>query len=139
MVVLGHKELLDPRYFRDYGLVPDLLLIELADQLFCGRLLRLIVIEDRRAILRPHIRSLAIQCRRIMDGEEDAEQIAVREDGRVESNLNHLGVPGRPGADVTVARLFGLPAGVARLHRRHAVQLVKDRLAPETPPASVAV
>jgi hypothetical protein len=73
MVVLGHKELLEPGDLRDDGLVPDALLIEFADQPLCGRLLRLIMIEDRRAILRPHIGTLAIQRRRIMDGEEDTE------------------------------------------------------------------
>src|SRR5205085_8899699 len=70
--------------------------------------------------------------RRIVDGEEDREQVAVVELVRVEGHAHHLGMAAAPRAHLVVVGIRGLAPHVTGLDRLHALELVEDRLeAPE--------
>ena len=91
------------------------------------------VIEDGRAVLRAGIRPLAIERRRVVDHEEDIEDLAEGDDGGVERHLDDLGVAGRAGADLLVGGVRPDAAGVAGLDLLDAAQPLEDGLdAPET-------
>ena len=95
--------------------------------------LLIIGVENRRAVLRTDIVALAIQCRRVMSGEENRHQIAERDLRRIEFNFNHFGMAGVAHADLLVGGILDLAAGVARDDRMNAAQPVEHRVrAPET-------
>ena len=74
--------------------------------------LLLIVIENRRAVLRAHVPALTIERRRIVKCEEDAEEIAVGDLVRVEFHLNDFRVPGRAGAHGLICGVGCVSPGV---------------------------
>src|SRR5439155_11013533 len=105
----------------------------LDDRLRHGLLLRR-VIEDGRAVLRADVPTLTVQRGRVVNREEDVEQVVERYDGGVEGDLDDLGVARGAGADFLVRRVRDAPAGVARLHLLDALQILEGRLeAPEAP------
>src|SRR5207244_5986739 len=67
----------------------------------CGRGGGLLVVvrEDRGAVLVPDVGPLAVQLRRIVDAEEDVEQLVVRDLVGIELDLDGLGVSGGVTAD----------------------------------------
>src|SRR5829696_7719015 len=130
VVVLGDVELVE-RLHLGYDLVaPDTLGLQIGDHPFRDPPL-LIVVEDNRPVLRPHVRALTVQSRRIMDGEVDLENIFVRDNRGIERNLHDLGVPRRLRAHRPVSRVRHVAARVPGLDLLHAPQLLVDRL--ETP------
>ena len=74
--------------------------------------------------------------RRVVDREEHAQQVAKREDGRVERHAHDLGVAGSAAAHVFVARIGVAPARVAGLHVEYAVEVAKYGI--EAPEATAA-
>src|SRR5258706_10556389 len=84
--------------------------------------------EDRRAVLRADVVSLLIEGGRVVDGEEDSEQVLVGEDRGVEGDLDYLRVPAPPAAHLLIGRLGRPSAHVSHFDRPHAVQLVEYRL-----------
>ena len=67
----------------------DLGLVQLGDISLRDLLLLIAAIKDDGAILRPRVRALSIQLRRIMrDGEKHLEQLTVGELRRVENHLD---------------------------------------------------
>ncbi len=42
------------------------------------RALRFVMVEDRRAVLSARVRALTVERGRVVDGEEDGQQVAVR-------------------------------------------------------------
>src|SRR6266481_7122475 len=77
------------------------------------RLLRGVVEEDRRAVLRPHVGSLAIHRRRIVLAPEDVEQLLVRHARGIVVDEHALRVAGTRGAHLLVRRILDGAAGVA--------------------------
>ena len=65
--------------------------------------------------MRADVPSLTVGRGRVVDREEDVEQVAERQYLRVERDLHDLGVPGRSRAHVLVARARHVTARVARL------------------------
>ena len=95
--------------------------------------LLIIGVENRRAILRTDIVALAIQCRRVMGGEENRHEIAEGDLRRIEFDFNHFGMAGVAHADLLVSGIFVFAAGVARDDGMNAAQLIEHRFgAPET-------
>src|SRR6516165_960969 len=84
------------------------------------------MIEDRRAILRADIHSLSVERGRVVRGKEDVEDVAERNVGRIEGNLQHLSMASGAGADLLVGRLGYAAAAVARFDPLHAAQLLED-------------
>ena len=83
-------------------------------------------IVDRGTVLRADIRSLAVQRSGVMDREEDVEEVAERDDPRVEIDAHHLGMSGRARTHLLVRRSRDVTAGVAGFHALHAAQ-VRER------------
>jgi hypothetical protein len=135
VVLLGHverRQRLQRRHDRpgeDAGPV-DLVDVRLGDPLLVG-----VGVEDRRAVLRPDIRALAVQGGRVVGHrEEQLQDLAVADRARVESDLDGLGVAGPAGADGLVVGRLGAAAGVARGQPEHALHLGVDCL--HTPEAA---
>src|SRR5215831_8112981 len=99
-----------------------------------GVLLASVMVEDRRAVLATEIEALAIAGGRIVDPPEHLEQLRVADLGRVEPHLDRLGVAGAVPADLPVAGVHHVAAGVADSGLQHPMDLAEGRL--HTPEAS---
>src|SRR5205823_4429303 len=84
------------------------------------------MIEDNRAILRPSVRTLTVQSRRVMYRKEDFQGFASCRQRRIIRDLNHLGMSGAAGADLPVTGVRDAAAGVTRYHIGDAFQFIKD-------------
>jgi hypothetical protein len=93
-----------------------------------------VMVEDRRAVLAADVEPLAVTRGRIVAPPERLEQLRVADLGRVEPHLDRLGVAGAVPADLLVAGVGDLAAGVAHRGLQHAVDLAEGRL--HTPEAS---
>ena len=69
--------------------------------------------EDDRTVLVADVGALAVDLRRVVHLEEILHERAVGDLGRIERDLDDLGVAGALGADLLVGREVGLTAGVA--------------------------
>ena len=107
-------------HVRDLAISADgrqALLVDLARRLG-GPSLRLRANEDRRPVLRADVVALAVECGRIVDREEHGQQVAERQDGRIERDPAGL-ERGRIGVRKVVAGdiqhlLMGLQPGDSR-------------------------
>jgi hypothetical protein len=91
------------------------------------------MIKDHRAILRAHIRSLAVQGRRVVIGPEDVQQFLIGDLRWIELQLHHLGVASLIGANILVGRIFCGSARVPHTCRDNAFHFAEGFLnAPET-------
>ena len=97
-----------------------------------GFLLASAMVEDRRAVLAAEIEALAVAGGRIVDPPECLEQLRVADLGRVEPDLDRLGVAGAVPADPLVGRVRDVPAGIPDSGLQHPVDLAEGRFdAPE--------
>ena len=88
--------------------------------------------EDRGAVLRADVVALPVRRGRIVEAEEEVEDVAVRDLRRIEDDLDGLGVAGAAGFHVLVARVRECAAGVTDGGVDHAGQLANQLLhAPE--------
>ena len=87
MIVLSTIERTERRYLRNDGRIPDSARIQFCDHLLGDALLLWGVVEDRRAVLRSDVRSLPVQRRGIVDGEEDLKKLSERNEMTVGSNV----------------------------------------------------
>jgi hypothetical protein len=93
------------------------------------------VIKDSRAVLCANVCALAVWRGRVVDGEEDIEQVAKRDDGWIEFDLHSLGMTRVPAADCAVGGVVDMAACVARFHGMHAFDFIENGFqAPETSP-----
>jgi hypothetical protein len=74
------------------------------------------MVEDGGAVLSAGVASLAVQGGRIMDGEEYVQKVRIRDDLRVKTNLNDLGMTGGPFTDLAIAGVGDPAARVTGLH-----------------------
>src|SRR5512146_2843476 len=81
---------------------------------------------DARAVLRADIVALAIRRGRVVDREEDLEQVAKADALRVVGDAHDLGVAGVAAADLLVARPRDVAVAVARFDAEHAVDIEID-------------
>ena len=84
--------------------------------------LLLVVREDGGPVLGAHIGALPVQGGGIMKGEEDAQEIGVGQDRRVEPHLHHLRVAGGAAAHLLVGRVRPPPTRIPGHHGLHAAQ-----------------
>src|SRR4249920_4089076 len=90
------------------------------------------MVEYRRAVLAAEIEALAVAGGRIVDPPERLEQLRVADLGRVEPDLDRLGVAGAVPADPLVGRVRDVPAGIPDSGLQHPVDLAEGCLdAPE--------
>src|SRR3984893_8915612 len=78
-----------------------------------GAALGVAVVVDRRAVLGPDVVALAHALRRVVVLPEHAQQVLVRDLGRVEHHQHRLGVAGGAAADLLVGGVRGVAARVA--------------------------
>src|SRR5215470_7441845 len=86
------------------------------------------MVEDRRAILAAEIEALAVAGGRVVVLPEHLKQLRVADLGRVEPYLDRLGVAGAVPADLSVAGVRDVAAGVASSGLQHPVDLAEGRL-----------
>src|SRR5438876_983170 len=98
VVILSHVELLRGADLRDDRPAKHLVALQLGNHLLRNLPLLLGVAENGGAVLRPVIAALPVQRGRVVDGEEDLQDLAERSHGRVESYLYHFHMSGVPGA-----------------------------------------
>src|SRR3954471_4260714 len=111
------------------------LLSQLRDIVLGYALLLVVGIEDRRAVLRSLVRTLAVQLRGIVrNREKHSQQFTVCNLRRIEDHLNGLGVAGLAGADDFVFGSFGASARVARRRADHSLNVLEYGL--HTPEAA---
>src|SRR5205809_1247409 len=125
VVLLRRVEHLESDDGGDDRVIPHLLGLELTDHLLHDRLLLRRVVEHGRTVLGADVRSLAVQSRGVVDGEEDVQQVAERYHRRVERDLYDLGVTGRSSAHVLVRWVGGVAARVSGLHPLDALQILE--------------
>src|SRR5215831_21331647 len=99
-----------------------------------GFLLASVMVEDRRTVLAAEIEALAVAGGRIVDPPEHLKQLCVADLGRVEPHLDRLGVAGAVPADLSIAGVRDVAAGVADSGPQHPMDLAEGRL--DTPEAS---
>lgn len=131
VIVLGDVEGLGGDDLGDDRPVEDFVIGEAGDHGLGDPLLLRRVAEDRRAVLRARVVALVVELGRVVDHEEDLEQLAIGHGLWIERNLHHFGVAGSARADRFVGRIGRRPAHVAGLDRLDPAHLVVHRF--ETP------
>src|ERR687898_1965196 len=128
MLGLSFPERPGRRHLGDDPPRPEARRFNVGDRVVGDPALFLVVIEDRRAVARPDVVALTVQCRRIVDLEEELQQVSIRDLLRVEGDLDRLGVR----AVVAVRRVRDVAAGVAHPRRPNALSFPDEILhAPE--------
>src|SRR5215210_557920 len=134
VVVLCDVELVEGGDLGHYRVVPNPLGSQIGDHLFGGALLVFVLVEDHGPVLRPHVGALTVEGRRVVDGEVDLQDVAIRDLVGVERDLHDLGVPRHLRANLPVGRVGDVAPRVPGLDFLHAPQLLVDRL--QTPEAA---
>src|SRR5256885_11546275 len=90
--------------------------------------------EDHRAVLVPHVRTLAVQRGRVVHVPEGVEQLFVGHPAGVECDLDRLRVARASHADLLVRRMVDVPSRVTRDGVGDARNLIEEML--DSPEAS---
>src|SRR5262245_50309909 len=106
MVIFRHVEFVQLGHFGDDGVIPNVLGVQILDQVLSDLLLLIVVIENRGAVLCAYIRALAVHRGGIMNREEDVQKVTVRNDIWIEMYLYHFGMSGIPVADFVIGRVY---------------------------------
>ena len=105
MISFGRIEALKRLYPSHDVLPKGVGLVELSDVSLGDRPLSVIAVEDRRAILRPGIRSLVIELGRVVRyGEINLQDLTIGDNPRIESDLDGFGMSGASRTHVRVMR-----------------------------------
>ena len=99
MVLLGRPEPIELRHFGDDRIIERTFGSKRSDYGIGCFALCLVVPENRRPILRTVITTLAVTRRRIVDREENFEDLLVRDLRRIELQLHDFSMTGRSGAN----------------------------------------
>src|SRR3989304_10576018 len=88
--------------------------------------------ENHGSILRPDVVALAVERRRVVNGEEDLQEFPERDDVRIERDLEALRMVRGARADLLIRRVLHVPARVTDDDLLDPAPLLEDRLvAPE--------
>src|SRR5687768_14629898 len=102
--------------------------VDVGDRVFGNPLLLVAGVEDRRSIAGPDVVALAIAGARVVNLEEELQNLAVADAGRIEDDLDCFGMS----AMVAVGSVGASAAGVAHPRRQNAVATANKVLhAPE--------
>ena len=109
--------------------------LDIGDRVLGDAALLVVEVEDRRAVAHADVVPLAVQRRRVVDLEEELEQVAVRGLLGIEDDLDRLGV--RP--VVAVRRVRDVAARVADPRRQDAGRFrIRSCIPQKHPPARIA-
>src|SRR5580693_8990662 len=126
---LGLPERAGRRDLGDHLARPQAGGVDVGDRVLGGLLLRVAEVEDGRPVARPQVVALPVPRRRVVDLEEELQQVPVGDLVRVEGDLDRLGVA----AVVPVGGVGHVTAGVTDSGRDHSGELADKVLyAPET-------
>ena len=140
MVVLGAVEGFERDDLRDDAVLPGVGGIELRDVGLGDALLIIVGVEDGGTVGGAGVRALAVERGGVVDGEEDAEELAVGEARGIVDDFDGFCVVGGFGGDVVVVGGAGGAAGVAGGGGEDALDALEDGLrAQKQPPAKTAV
>ena len=132
VVVLGAVEGFEGNDLGDDAVLPGVGGVELCDVGFGDALLVVVGVEDGGAVGGAGVGALAVEGGGVVDGEEDAEELAVGEARGIVDDFDGFGVVGGLGADVVVVGGVGGAAGVAGGGGEDALDALEDGLrAPE--------
>jgi hypothetical protein len=130
LVILGLVIGLGRAQLSDDGRIPDIRHFR-HHFLGLGLLLRRLVI-NRGTILRADVVALPVQGSRVVDRKEDFQQLTEADLVGVECHCYYFGMAGRAFADLLIAWVGYLAAGISRFDLLHAPYLLVNRLqAPE--------
>lgn len=134
MMLLGRIERLQGHNLRDDRPTEDLRISQLLDVRFGDTFLLGVRVEDRRAVLRPNIRTLPVElCRIVGDLEEHLQQLSVRNLPRIVGDLDRLSMAGPSRAHQIIVSGRRVAARVSRNDVIDAGNLPEDRFgAPKT-------
>src|SRR5262249_17812847 len=104
--------------------------VDVGDRVLRDPLLLIAGVEDRRAIARPDVVSLTVLRRRVVNLEEELQQVAVRSLRRIEDDLDRLSVC----SVLAIRRVRHVAAGVSDPGRDHARLLADQVLHPPAAP-----
>ena len=91
------------------------------------------MVKNGRAVLAADVVALTVERGRVVDYEEDFQQVAVTEQFRIEGDTHHFRVSGVATAHCFIGRIGALTTHVSGLHAFHTAQPVVHRFqAPET-------
>src|SRR5262245_13083787 len=130
VLVLGFRlpELAGGNDFGDCLARPQTGSIDVGNRVFGDAFLLIARVEDRRAIAGADVVALAVARARVVDLEEEFEQLPVADARRVEEDLDRLGVP----RVIAISRVGVAAAGVSDPRRQNAVLAANEVLrAPE--------
>jgi len=134
VVVFCRIEFVQRHNLRHNRFLPQVGLFKFSDDRFGADPLPVVVIEDGGTVLCAHVLTLPVQCRRVVDGEENLEDFPIGNLVSIEGQLNRLRVVGAIGADLLVGRIDRGAARVAGSYIFNPIHLLKDGLqAPEAP------
>src|SRR5207244_1796525 len=134
VIVFRRIEHGERRELGDDRLVPYFLALQLGDDFLRGRELLLRVVEDHGAILCADVAALPVEGGGIVDREQHAEQVAIRDDVGVERDLCDFGVAGRSAAHLLVRGVRPLSTRVTAHDLFDSAKLTKRGI--ETPEAT---
>src|SRR5262245_28615137 len=121
----------DPRH--DWPIKPAALL-QFFFRSASGGVLLWRMIENDRAILRSNIRALPVQCRGVMIGPENIQELVIAHLRRIEFYLHHLGMSGLVGANILVRRILLCSTRIADAGGQNTFHVAKCFFhAPKTP------
>src|SRR4029453_8612846 len=123
---LGLPERSGRRHLGDHLARPQAGGFDVGDRVLGGLLLRVGEVEDGRPVARSDVVALPVQRGRVVDLEEELEQVPVGDLARVEDDLDRFGVA----AVVPVGRVGHVTPGVADPGRDHAGELADEILHP---------
>ncbi len=113
VIIFSRIEGLERRKLGDDGVGKKLFGGKLRNDIFSLSLLLSGSIENSRAVLGAHICALAVEGGRVVDGEEDVQDIVEGDDRGVEGDTNHLGMARGAAAHLFVAGVWAFAASVA--------------------------
>src|SRR5690242_3602087 len=103
MIILGDREVADRRDLGDDGVGPELLLVQLVDDLTGNALLFRGMEVNAGAILGADIVALTVERSRVMDGKENVEYVTERNHAGVKSDTHNFSMAGVAATDLAIA------------------------------------
>lgn len=98
------------------------------DNLRCCLFLFVRLPENGRSVLRAHVIPLTVGRGWIVCVKENVEQVLVSDDGRIKFNPHHFYVTGVLATHLFVTWILHMTTAIARLHRKHTLQLLEHCL-----------
>lgn len=125
MIIFRREEGVERREFGDDGGGEEIFGGELFNDFFGFDFLLITCVKNGRPVLGTDICTLAVEGCRVVNGEEDVQQVGERDDGGVEDDSDYLGMACGAAANLFVGGVWTFAASIARNNVYDAPHLVK--------------